>query len=61
MASVSAEDKRLATLRARLALRGHVVQTQPSGGFIVVWRGLARECRDLDELEAHTRRVGALA
>ena len=55
-------EKRLSTLRAQLARRGHVVQDQPAGGFLVVWRSmLVRECQDLDALEAHARRVGALS
>ncbi|MCZ8165771.1 hypothetical protein [Silanimonas sp.] len=55
------DAKRLAGLRARLALHGgHVVHELAAGGFLVIWRGLSRECRDLAELEAHARRVGAM-
>lgn len=53
--------KRLATLRAVLALHGgHVVHELADGAFLVTWRAFSRECRDLADLEAHARRVGAL-
>lgn len=56
-----AERKRLAGLRASMALRGgYVVHKLASGEFLIVWRGHSREARDLDELEAFARRVGAL-
>ena len=55
------DAKRLATIRARLAIRGgHVVHELASGGYLVCWRAMSRECADLVELEAHARRVGAL-
>jgi hypothetical protein len=55
------DAKRLATIRARLAIRGgHVVHELAAGGYLVCWRALSRECADLDALEAHARRVGAL-
>jgi hypothetical protein len=48
-------------LRALLALRdGHVVHELATGGYLVAWKSWTRECRDLAELEAHARRVGAL-
>lgn len=48
------DAKLLAGLRARLALHGcHVVHELAAGGFLVTWR-------DLVELEAHARRVGAI-
>lgn len=53
--------KREATAVAALALHGgHVVHKLEGGRYLVVWRGLTRECADLDELEAHARRVGVL-
>lgn len=60
-AASSADRKWLATLRAVLALHGgHVVHELDDGAFLVTWRAFSRECRDLDDLEAHARRVGAL-
>lgn len=60
-AALAAERKRLATLRAMLALHGgHVVHELPGGAFLVTWHAFSRECRDLAELEAHAHRVGAL-
>jgi hypothetical protein len=53
--------KRLATLRAVLALHGgHVVHELADGTYLVTWRAFSRECCDLADLEAHARRVGAL-
>ena len=60
-AAVADSRKRLATLRAVLALHGgHVVHELAGGTFLVTWRAFSRECHDLDDLEAHARRVGAL-
>ena len=43
---------------AHLALAGgHVVHPLRDGGYVVAWRGLFRECKDLSELIAHVRRV----
>ena len=53
--------KRLATLRAVLALHGgHVVHELADGAFLVTWRAFSRQCRDLADLEAHARRTGAM-
>jgi uncharacterized protein YjiS (DUF1127 family) len=53
--------KRLATLRAAMALvGGHVVHQLADGGYLVTWRGHQRRCADLDELTAHARRLGAV-
>jgi hypothetical protein len=55
------EGKRLATIRASLAIRGgHVVYELASGGYLVCWRAMTRKCADLAELEAHARRAGAI-
>lgn len=56
------ERKRLAGLRAALALRGgYVVHELAAGdGFFVVWRGQSGSMRDLDELQAFSQRVGAV-
>ena len=56
-----AERKCEATVTALLAIHGgHVVHPLRGGEFLVVWRGCMRHCRDLTELEAHARRVGAM-
>jgi hypothetical protein len=58
-ASGTADGKRLATLRAKLALIGaHVVTATPGGGFLVAKAGWSRECADLDALEAFSARIG---
>lgn len=60
-AAAADDRKRLATLRAVLALHGgHVVHKLADGSYLVTWRAFSRECRDLAELEAHARRVGAM-
>lgn len=54
-------DKRAATTIALLAIHGgHVVHRLAGGEFLVTWRGHSRHCRDLADLEAHARRVGAM-
>lgn len=61
VATADAERKRFEHLRALLALHsGHAVYQLADGGFLVAWKALSRECRDLAELEAHARRVGAM-
>lgn len=59
--STDTERKRLAGLRAALALRGgYVVHELAAGeGFFIVWRGQSRSVRDLDELQAFAQRIGA--
>ena len=54
-----ATRKRLATLTARLALRGFALRQPPHGGFIVDRWDLARELVDLDAVAAFAERVGA--
>lgn len=47
-------------LRAQLALQGHQLHVLADGRFLVVapkW-GLARECGDLEAVEAFARRLG---
>ena len=59
-AVVDVTRKRFEHARAVLALHGgHVVHALAGGSYLVCWRHLSRECRDLAELEAHARRVGA--
>ena len=57
-----AERKRVAGLRAALALRGpYVVHELADRSFVVVFRGQSRDVRDLDQLEELARRAGAIA
>lgn len=58
-ATVATDRKRYATLQAALAMKGHAVYQLQCGAMLVVWRGLSRELRTLDDLETHARRVGA--
>lgn len=55
-----AERKRRATCIALLALHAHIVQELSGGAFLVSWRGCLAHCRDLAELEALARGVGAM-
>lgn len=52
--------KREATLRAKLALRGHAVHRTVEGSYLVCRHGYVKHCTDLDALEAFARLVGAL-
>ena len=59
--AVAAARKREATITALLAIhRGHVVHRLRGGEYIVSWRGVSKHCRDLADLEAHARQVGAM-
>ena len=61
-ADITAECKRLATLRARLALAGWVLATTPDsphGAFTVSRWGMARDLVDLAAVEAFSAQVGA--
>lgn len=61
--SASTDDatrKRFEHLRALLAFRRQTVHQLADGGYLVASQSWSRECRDLAELEAHARRVGAL-
>lgn len=54
--------KRLATLRAELALAGWTLTETPGaehGAFIATRWGMARDLRGLDDVAAFARRVGA--
>ena len=53
-------SKALATLTALLAMRGHATHRMPNDQFLVTWRGCARHCRDVAELQAHAHLVGAI-
>lgn len=52
--------KRVATLIAQLALRGHVVHRIQGGGFLVTRHSMHRHCVDVESLEAFARQVGAI-
>lgn len=52
--------KRLSTLRAALAIKGHAVHELRSGAFLVTWMNCTRHCGDIEALEAFARQVGAI-
>lgn len=61
-ANHNADDKQFATLRARLALAGHVLsRSNPTDGeiryFSSPW-GMTREFRDLDAVAAFLDQIG---
>lgn len=58
-AAAASPDKRLATLMAKLARRGHAVH-QTSDGFLVARWNMSRHVRDLEELEQFARQIGAV-
>ncbi|MDI3510820.1 MAG: hypothetical protein PWQ61_1585 [Betaproteobacteria bacterium] len=60
VADAAEHRKRMATLVAKLALRGHAVHTTAEGGFLVCWHGYVRHCPDIVALEAFAKQVGAL-
>ncbi len=61
-ATVAGDGKRIALLRARLALRGITLIDERGGaGFIASRWGLAVDLPDVDAVEAFARRVGAQA
>lgn len=53
--------KRLAALKAALALKGHEVHTLADGAFLVARWGLTRRCADLAELQDFAQQIGASA
>lgn len=52
-------EKRLATLKAQLAMRGFSTHEVSTGGFYVSRWNLTRFCPDLGELESFAAQVGA--
>lgn len=54
----AAEAKRLATLRARLALAGWELVTLPNGAHLASRWGHVRHCTSLDAVEAFAQQVG---
>lgn len=57
----AASTKRLATLRARLALAGWELAALPNGTHVVSRWGHARHCTSLDAVEAFAQQVRASA
>ena len=53
------EKKREASVKAKLAIKGHAVRLLAEGGYLVTWNGYCRTCPDLDDLERFARQVGA--
>lgn len=53
------ELKRLATLKAQLALRGFEVHDTATDGWLVARWNLSRYCATLEDLQAFAKRVGA--
>lgn len=51
-------DKRIATAKARLALRGFSVHDTVTGGWLVARWNLSHYCQHIEDLEAFLRRVG---
>lgn len=60
VAPETGERKRLATIVAKFALRGHVVHAMAEGGYLVCRHGYVRHCKDISTLEAFGKQVGAL-
>lgn len=59
-ADFTADQKRLATLKAQLACVGHEVYEMADGGLLVTRWGMSRHCPDLRTLVAFARQIGAL-
>lgn len=53
------EQKRLATLKAQLALKGFAVHDVSTGGYFVARWNLTKFCAAIDDLAAFARKVGA--
>jgi len=53
-------DKRVATLKAALALKGHQVHETVTGGWLVAKWDRSHFCPHLIDLEAFARRVGVV-
>lgn len=56
------QHKRLANLKARAALAGHVVHELADGGYMAIstkWAGMARYCPDAAALGAFLAQLGA--
>ena len=59
MGPVNGIDKREATLRAKLALKGFVLHRLEGGAFLVERWGHSRRLADLDQVQAFVQAVGA--
>lgn len=53
------DHKRLATLKAQMALRGFQVHDTVTGGWLVARWNLSRYCPTLNDLAAFAKQVGA--
>jgi hypothetical protein len=60
MNNAQTQDKRFATLQAQFALLGHAIIKGESGDFTVCKYGMTRYCKDLTELQAFAKQVGAI-
>jgi len=52
-------DKRFATVRARLALRGWMLAVTAGGDYLATRWGMVRWLDDLDDVERFAARIGA--
>ena len=59
MSADSDQAKRLATIKAHMALRGFQVHDTVTGGWLVARWNLSRYCATLDDLQAFAEQVGA--
>lgn len=57
-AEAEAQRKRLATLQARLAMRGHELHALADGGFMACRWGLTRHLSTLEEVALFCVQVG---
>lgn len=60
-AAAADTDKRVATLTAALALRGHALYRLADGSFLAVWRGWSRQLADLQAVERFAAALGVVA
>lgn len=58
--ATAADAKRLDTLKAQFALRGHSVFAIEDGAFLVTRMGMCKHCPDIEALEAFARQAGAV-
>lgn len=58
--ATAADVKRLDTLKAQFALRGHSVFAIEDGAFLVTRHGLCKHCPSIEALDAFAQQVGAV-
>lgn len=56
---INGHDKREATLRARLALKGYELHSLSDGGYVVTRWDRSRRLADLDQVAAFAQAAGA--